>query len=60
MTASPISDLNPILMAVGAVVTIASKTGVFTLVLITIEFIVDYCICCLFKYQYVFTQGAIG
>ena len=27
MTASPISDLNPILMAVGAIVTIASKTG---------------------------------
>ena len=27
MTASPISDLNPILMSVGAVLTIASKTG---------------------------------
>lgn len=40
MTASPISDLNPILMAVGATVAISSKKG--NTCMFDVEFIVSY------------------
>jgi xanthine dehydrogenase/oxidase len=42
VTASPISDLNPILMAVGATVTIGSKTGGCRTAVVDEKFFVSY------------------